>query len=267
MKPILNLLILFLFISFISCEKKDSESNSFYSYLNESDFIRDGLIGYFPFNGDIKNYYGTANNATALNPKFGIDRFNSPKGSINFNGIDDYLLISNIGNSFTRNEGTIAFWCKIDNVYNNSSQPKPVVISIVDSVNFSLLLSSSYSNLLWLSYGNYPLLGGQSIESSFEKERYKLNVLTFTDSSIITYSFSNDLLLKTTISNSMFSFGFNNIRKNQDIYLGKSIIDTFDSDVFDNYFTYFKGEIDDLLIYDRILTEEEITLFFNMVKD
>jgi hypothetical protein len=268
MKTFFNSLnLVFLVVLFISCEKSESDSTPLpYSYLDEHDFIKDGLIGYYPFNGDIKDYSGNAYDAIALSPKFGVDRFNYSTGSIHLNGINDYLLIPDIGKYFIDNEGTIIFWSKIDTPYTDFDQPKPVVLSIVDSVNASFILSSQIDDL-WYSYGMFPSLGGASVISSFNKEDFILTVLTFTDSSTSTYSYSNGSFVESTLSNPSYSFGFNRDRNNQDLYFGKSIIDTFESDLWDNYFTYFKGYIDDLLIYNRVLTEEEIMYIFDLTED
>jgi len=260
-------MILFLFISFfISCEKKESETKpSSYSYLDEPDFIKNGLIGYYPFNGDVKDYSGYANHAIGSTPTFAIDRYNHSAGAIHFNGVNDFLIIPKFGKLLVDNEGTIIIWCKIDTPYMTNNQPKAVVLSIVDSINTSFLLSSRMGTLEY-SFGNYPGLGGGSVVSSINKEGFNLFVLSFTDNSITTYDYVNGVYQKGTTSNPRYSFGFNGNRKEQDLYLGKSIIDTFDSDTFANFFTYFKGDIDDLLIYNRILTDDEIKYFFNLVK-
>lgn len=266
MKAIFNSLIFLFFISFfISCEKKDSGSKSSYSYLDESDFINDGLIGYYPFNGDLKDYSGHANNAITSNPTFAIDRYNHSAGAIHFNNVNDFLIIPEFGKSLVDNEGTIILWCKINTPYMTYNQPKSVVFSIVDSINTSFVLSSRMGALEY-SFGNYPELGGGSLVSGINIEGFRLVALSFTDNSITIYDYANGSYEKETISNPKYSFGFIGDRKEQDLFLGKSIIDTFDSETFDNYFTYFKGDIDDLLIYNRILTEDEIAYFFNLVK-
>ena len=268
MKTFYNPLILTLIISlFISCEKEDSLSTSFpYSYLDESDFIRNGLIGYYPFNGDTKDYSGNENDAIASNPTFTVDRYNYSTGAIQFNGIDDFLLIPNFGKLLADNEGTIVIWSKIDTPYMTYNQPKSVVLSIVDSINASFLLTSRMGTLGY-SYGMYPELSSGSVTSSVNKEGFNLFILTFNDSSITKYYYTNEQYMQYSITNPKYSFGFNEDRKNQDLYLGKSIIDTFVSGTFDNYFTYFKGDIDDLLIYNRVLTEDEITYLFNLAEN
>jgi hypothetical protein len=104
------------------------------------------------------------------------------------------------------------------------------------------------------AFGNYPGLGGGNIVSGTNIEGFKLFALSFADNSITMYDYTNGDYQKETRSNPRYSFGFTGDRKEQDLYLGKSIIDTFDSETFDHYFNYFKGDIDDLLIYNRILT-------------
>jgi hypothetical protein len=267
MKNIIKSLILFLFITFfISCEKKASDSKpTSYSYLDEPDFIKDGLIGYYPFNGDVKDYSGHANHAIESNINYVVDRYNHSEGAVHFNGVNDFLMIPQLGKSLVNNEGTIIIWCKSDIPYMTYNQPKSVILSIVDSINASFLLSTRMGSLEY-SFGNYPGLGGGSVESNINKEGFKLFVFSFSDNSITLYDYTNGSYTKETISNPVYSFGFNGDRKVQDLYLGKSIIDTFDSDTFDNYFTWFKGDMDDLLIYNRILTDDEIMYFFNLVK-
>ncbi|MCC5929163.1 MAG: hypothetical protein JJU28_07955 [Cyclobacteriaceae bacterium] len=265
MKTFLNLLILFLSVLFTSCEKKELESGSSYSYLDETKFIKDGLIAYYPFNGNTNDYSGNRNHAIVSNPTFTADRYNYTSGAIHFNGIDDFLIVPEICRLFNESKGTIIIWSKIDTLQMTNEQVKPVILSIVDSINTSFLLSNRMG-VLEYSFGNYPKLGGGSVHSSINIEGFKLFIFSFTDNSITMYDYINGSYTENKISNSKYSFGFKGNRKEQNLYLGKSIIETFDSDTFDNFFTYFKGDIDDLVIYDRVLTEDEIKLFFSMVK-
>lgn len=266
MKAIFNTLFLLVLISlFISCEKKDSVSDTSHGYLDEPEFIKEGLIGYYPFNGDIKDYSGYAYHAVGSNPTFASDRNKHSAGAIHFNGISDFLIIPDFGNTLVHNEGTIVLWCKTEPSNIANSQSESVVFSMVDSIRSSFLFSSRMGAFEY-SFGNYPLLGGGSLLSGIDKEGFKLFVLSFTDNSITLYDYANGVYQKETRSNAGYSFGFTGDRMDQDLYLGKSMIETFDSDAFDHIFTYFKGDIDDLLIYDRILTDDEIAYFFNPVK-
>lgn len=269
MKVVFKAMILFFFISFfISCDKKDSESNSdlaHYSYLDEPGFNKEGLIGYYPFNGDIKDYSGHANHVSASYPTFSVDRYKHSAGAVHFNGIDDFLLIPNIGKSLDYNEGTIIIWVKNDTSFVSPNKLQPVVYSMVDSINTCFLLSSNI-NYLAYSIGIYPNLGFSTFLSGINNDGFNLFVLSFTDNSITVYNSEYGGYSKETRSNPKYSFGFNGNREVQDLYLGKSIIDTFNSDVFDHFFTYFKGDIDDLLIYNRILKDNEIEYFFNLAK-
>jgi hypothetical protein len=264
MKTIFNLLVLLQFIFFISCEKKQPEPLlKPFNYLDEPDFVKDGLIGYYPFNGDTKDYSGSENHAIASNPTYAVDRYNYSNGAIHFNGIDNFLTIPGFGLLLNGTEGTILIWSKSDTHYINTGQPKPVIFSLVDSIHTSFLLSANMGFLEY-SFGNYPKLGGGSVNTTVNINGFKLFAFSFRDESITMYDYGNGIYTENTISNPAYSFGFAGDRKEQDLYLGKSIIEAFDSDTFDVFFTYFKGEIDDLLIYDRILTENEIKLLFSL---
>jgi hypothetical protein len=253
----------------MSCEKNDTEStSSSYSYLDEPDFVKDGLVGYYPFNGDVKDYSGNENDAIGTGLTFAVDRFNYSDGAVHFNGLSDFLIIPDFGNSLENNEGTIIMWCKIDTSQVTNSQQKSVVFSVVDSVNTCFLLGSMMG-ILDYSFGNYPGLGSGTIRPKINKEDFMLCVISFTNNSFKIYDYANNTYYTDAISHKDYSFGFNEDRKEQNLYLGKSVIDTFESETFDNFFTYFKGDIDDLLIYNRILTDDEIKYFLisNAISD
>jgi hypothetical protein len=266
----ISILLIFLFNS---CDNECDieEPTTPYSYLDNADFITDGLIAYYPFNGDTKDYSGNSNDAFASGTTFGNDRFNESFSAVSLDGIDDYLMIPNFGNLMVDGEGTIIIWSKIATPYMEYYEPKSVVLSIVDSINTCFVLGSRLGYFVY-SIGNYPGLGGGSLSSSVSIEDFNLFVISFTDSSITIYDYSmsyyDDYYSmsydKETRSNPKYSFGFGNDRKNQDLYLGKSVVDSFDSDGFDNFFTYYKGEIDDLLLYNRILSDEEIKYLFDL---
>jgi hypothetical protein len=264
MKTLCHSLILSLFVSlFMSCEK-DTPKISF-SYLDESGFVKNGLIGYYPFNGDVKDYSGNAHDAIGSNLTFTTDRYNYANGAIHFDGVNDFLRIPNWSKSLEKDECTLVAWCKNDTSYTKSYELKSAIISMVDSTHTCFLLSTM-GNYYWCAYGNFPKLGGGTMSSDFKKEGFQVFVFSFTDSSITIYDQCYSSFSKTTIRNQKHVFDFFGNRKEQDLYLGKSVINAFDSEPFKNFFTWFKGDIDDLLIYNRILTHDEVMYFFNEAK-
>lgn len=54
---------------------------------------QDGLIAYFPFNGNTNDESGNGNNAFANGPTLTEDRFGKPDSAYSFDGRDDFLII------------------------------------------------------------------------------------------------------------------------------------------------------------------------------
>ncbi len=121
-------------------------------------------------------------------------------------------------------------------------------------------------NYLAYYHGMYPNLGGGTM-SGLEHGGFVLIAISLRDSGISIYELKNGTFRNSSMSTMGNSFGFNRDRTNQDLYLGKSIIDTMETDIggWDFLFTYFKGEMDDLIIYDRVLKDEEIMHLFNLI--
>lgn len=273
MKKICNFVFLFLFVYLLASCNKEEESkpsfNSDHNFLNNHNFPKDGLVGYYSFNGDFNDRSSNSNNAIGTNEIFTVDRFNHSNGAVQFNGASDFIKIPNLERKIN-NEWSIIMWAKVDSSNIIGSEFKSVILSFVDSIKSCFVLSCGagdnslpYYNL---SRGNFPGLsseGGNSVGVELSNANgFRLFVFTFTDNSSSKYFAGSSYFSESTLSHPEWSFSFNDNRKENDIYLGKSIVDTFDSNSFDNYFTFFKGDIDDLLIYNRKLTTDEIEFFF-----
>jgi|SRR5690606_8122983 hypothetical protein len=96
-KPTLPGLILGITCLFYSCEKANIDS------------LRYGLVSYYPFSGNAKNfagsYHGVVNGAT-----LSTDRFNQPNSAYAFNGVSDYILIKDFGDIVPTEEISVSMW-------------------------------------------------------------------------------------------------------------------------------------------------------------
>lgn len=73
--------------------------------------LTDGLIAYYPFNGDAKDYSGNGNHGTV----YGATPINGVFGqAYAFNGMGDYISFpASVNNALQgKTEATIEFWCK-----------------------------------------------------------------------------------------------------------------------------------------------------------
>jgi hypothetical protein len=58
-------------------------------------FITNGLVAYYPFNGNADDASGNGNNATNIQATLCADRFGNPDSAYNFDGTDSYIGFSN----------------------------------------------------------------------------------------------------------------------------------------------------------------------------
>ncbi len=89
-----------------------------------------GLVGWWPFNGNPNDESGNGNNATNNGATLTNDRFSNPNSAYSFDGIDDFLSLASGAGSQLNIVGDIScsFWL-------NTSQTTPFgVITIGDNV-------------------------------------------------------------------------------------------------------------------------------------
>jgi len=83
--------------------------------------LTDGLIAYYPFNGNANDMSGTDHDGIVQGPILTIDRFGVPDSAYRFDGIDDDIEVSNTHGAFNlTSEWTIAAWCQPLNMKRNS---------------------------------------------------------------------------------------------------------------------------------------------------
>jgi hypothetical protein len=75
----------------------------------------EGLVGYFPFNGNANDESGNAHHGTVYGATPTTDRFGNPNSAYYFNGVDNYIVLPE--NIITGKDSVfeISFWYKAEN--------------------------------------------------------------------------------------------------------------------------------------------------------
>ena len=71
-----------------------------------------GLRAYYPFSGNANDISGNNNNPVFNNATLTADRFGNPNSAYHFNGIDNYMRISNSASLNMNNQLSISLWVK-----------------------------------------------------------------------------------------------------------------------------------------------------------
>ena len=208
-----------------------------------------GLVGYWPFNGNANDESGNGNNGTVNGATLTSDRHGNENSSYSFGG-DDWIQFSHSSNlDFSITESyTLSCWVLVDenntmgSVYekwdNRVSTPYPYVLRIYDDN----IMAARYISGTPEDYTtNQTVTADKNLLSS---DSYNNIVSIYTPNEI--YLYVNGSLV-AQIANEMNDGG--NTTNNSDITLGRRM---------NRNGRFFRGDIDDFAIWDRALTEQEI---------
>ena len=197
----------------------------------------DGLVAYYPFNGNANDKSGNGCHGTVYGATLTADRSGNENSSYNFDGVDDYISGTMQGVN-QLNESTVSTWIK----YTGDEGGRP----------YDLFFQyGTYGNHT-LAYGyNYIEKKLDLYSNCFEFTRYTsvdLNDdwinLVITDDDSITKIYVNGILVEffdaEILNNSCFQGSY-------EFYIGGGS---------DNQ--YVTGSIDEIILWSRALTEQEI---------
>ena len=209
-----------------------------------------GLVGYWPFNGNANDESGNGNNGKVNGATLTSDRNGNVDKAFYFDGINNNLMISSsssLSSIETLNKITIAGWFNNQNINVNS------VFSLVNKYNpvndggWEIILAKNYANWSTDAYVNttnscLPALPVQSwvhIAITYDKNA----------NTVILYANGNK------VCDTNCSYTINNTN-NGPLYFGYSPGGPDE---------YSRGKIDDIGIWNRALTQEEISNLYNSV--
>jgi hypothetical protein len=220
-----------------------------------------GLVGWWPFNGNADDESGNGNHGTIHGASLINDRYSFPNSALVFDGIDDYVIVPNSPslNFGTSNSFTVSFYYEPSdrvtnpNGYNgiigkswpsNSTPPRGWQIGR----NNSVFMFESRS--------------GDNLSNEFENPlclNYELSTVIFSQNDLYTYIIDKETnqvhLFKN--SNLVYSYNCPDLQLNMD---NTSPL-LFAVDRENSFFT--SGVIDDVAIWNRALTPQEITDLYN----
>jgi hypothetical protein len=202
-----------------------------------------GLVGYWPFNGNANDMSGNGNNGIVNGATLTTDRFGNVDSAYSFDGINDFVSVPNIASN-GNDSRTFSVWANLTNISNSGLSNYFISTgSASQSSTFNFRLYNGKLNIM--GFENDPVATNASLTNSI----WYLCTVTYDGTNIKFYV--NGILLDTVAPFSPFTtFGQNN-------FFGKS------NHIGWEYF--LQGKIDDIGIWNRALTQQEITNLYNSV--
>ena len=210
-----------------------------------------GLVGYWPFNGNANDASGKGNHGTVNGATLTTDRNGKSNSSYSFDGSSSYINIPN-SSSLQFNGGlTISTWLNASIIASSISNTGYILSKGADGGT-----PYSWTSILDDSYCSLQIWNDNNLNTSVDIMQKDYPILTnkwynviYTFDGVNAKAYINSQLVKTISSPySIFSNAY-------DLKFGRRHTSG------NPYF--FNGKLDDIAIYNRALTQQEITNLFN----
>ncbi len=207
-----------------------------------------GLVGYWPFNANANDESGNGNNGTVNGATLTSDRFGSTNAAYSFNGVSNYIQCMQPGPIGVPSI-TVAFWTK--NIGSGSGHIVSWGNNGISGEDFRVLTNAYGTCASSLDFDIYN--SGIAFDNTFSSNSWDFYVVIF-DSSIGT-NINAASVYKNGVQIGLTCFNQNNSSINISsafpICFGK-YHGTIPTD-------YLSGIVDDIGIWSRVLTQQEIT--------
>ncbi len=222
-----------------------------------------GLIGYWPFKGNANDKSGKSNNGDVIGAKPTFNRLGIDQNAYYFNGISNYIGIkSNKSLQFDKTNQTISFWMKISDIQ-KENEPVGIIVKTDQHLSTDSTEKSSQGFRIYFDQsGNmcYDIKNG--IQHDWTKcfipaDKIILNQYAnyvFKKDKDSLYAFLNGNKINSTVIPNGINIGNNSAI----LLIGK-----MKAKIDGNSMGFFKGELDDIRIYNRALNKKEITILYN----
>lgn len=252
-----NLSLLIGMLAFVACQKDQSSpadtTNQILQGASSSDAmssdLKKNLVAYYPFCGNADDKSGNNNNPSFNNAVLTTDRFGNANSAYSFDGTQ---YIKGLCTNYPRNCRTISVWFKIED--NDLSRHNEIMGYGGGScgTSFFEVLNENNHRSAYTASGhceahncsttdNYPPPPGWNnlvITSGYGTTRFYLN-------GGLIHTFKNVDFEGTSVTGKDFVFG--------SIPSPAGIAPYTDTNV-----DFLKGSLDDIAIYDRVLTSNEV---------
>jgi uncharacterized protein (TIGR02145 family) len=207
-----------------------------------------GLVGWWGFNGSAQDGSGNGNHGTVNGATLATDRFGNQNGAYSFDGVDDYIQLQS---PLLNNAITISFWAYDDGGYPNTYSINPRYVSSEFCNGGFALVNNVVNSPNGIFFARNR---GSSSDALFStvSPAYQVNqniVFTY-DGNVGKFYINGNLV--SSISNT------GNITTSANLFFGKSGCNNAGQMI-----DAFNGKLDDIGIWNRALSQQEITNLYN----
>jgi hypothetical protein len=213
--------------------------------------INEGLVVYYSFNGDAIDNNGSGLDGVVHGASLTEDRNNNPNSAYYFDGVDDYIEVVNLGSIIPEYEITISLWARTDvskAQYAMLLCPENSRTSIQNTLDVCPNYYHDGGNWIFWDFG-WRGAGGNAPgrlyvrNADFDTEWHNYVLISSISGEFMRIYKDGVLIVEENDPQNLFGSGDKYMR----IGSGEDQ-------------RYFKGAIDEIYIFNRVLSESEIEL-------
>ena len=213
----------------------------------------DGIVGWWPFNGNTNDESINDNNGTVNGATLTSDRFGNSNAAYNFNGQGNTISFLNTFVFNSNNNGSLSLWFKADGIPNTS----------YSTILFSKSISGDFNRYnFYIQPPSFPSANTFRLAIDYREDNVSLHSLNDTPLDYFNNgNWYNLIIIRVGSSYDLFINGlfYSTIQDNSS-NPPSSIGWIIGGNTIGNLF--FMGSIDDIGMWNRALTQEEITSLY-----
>lgn len=220
-----------------------------------------GLVAYYPFSGNANDYSGNNYNGVLHGPTLCVDRFGNSNHAYSFDGVNDYIDLSSYFSNFNfQHPATVSFW--INTKYDTGM----AIYALGDGAN------QLYVSGVFVGANTTGTLTNELIIASVQvtgSDKYITGHTTTNRGKLINTGWHNVVTLFNGVSTEIYlddtllsltcNYGTNNGHYGN---LPVSGVMTLGTRYANGFGAFFNGFLDDVRIYNQVLTPTEITSLY-----
>jgi len=223
--------------------------------------LNNGLLAYYPFNGNAIDSSGNGNNPSFNNAILTTDRFGNANSAYSFDGSSSYMQIPNSSSLNAQSTLSISLWVKVNGFYQGKCSGNYLLTKGLQSssgIYDAVFGNSPYGTLFNIDFCTSPADtnhesfygAGVGDYNTFtplihSNKWYHIVIVYDTTKS---YLYVNNVLAITGVGQPSFSNSY-------DLFFGR-----YDPSQLDPF--WFNGVLDDIRIYNRAISSDEVSALY-----
>lgn len=211
-----------------------------------------GLVGWWPFNGNANDESGNGNNGTVNGASLTTDRFGVVNKAYSFDGVDDFIEIPNSNSISITGDISLCAWVKTNGQNNLNYQ---TIISKRETYwTWEYNMTLSYHNNV---VHNTKLIGSRALGMGIQEQGWSFTpyLTNVWEQWVVIFKNNQIAIYKNGNLDCLQNFSLIPVNQNAPLLFGKNLL----GDVSEQ----FNGSLDDIGIWNRALTECEIKDLYN----